>query len=398
MTTPAPAFNPGDPAFRENPFPFYQMGRKMMPVAFFEGAGIWSVFGYDDCVSILKDQATWSAEGRIRRQPDGLEQPPPNMLSSDPPNHTRLRGLVSQAFTPRMIELLEPRIYQIAEQLIDEIAARGEADIVDALAYPLPVIVIAEILGIPPEDREDFKRWSDDIVSSLGSGIGGQREAQTETVETMRAYFTKLIEERRANPRSDLISGLVKAELDGSRLSFPEMLSMLILLLVAGNETTTNLIGNAIIEFMNHPDQLQRVYDNPALLPAAVEEVLRFSSPVQMTARVATRDVEVRGKTIEKGQFTLVWLGSANRDESQFANPDVFDVGRTPNRHIAFGHGIHFCLGAPLARMEARIALEVFLRRITDFRRIDDAPLDRVPTFIMRGVRSLPIAYEAAGG
>lgn len=386
------AFAPTDPAFLENPFPFYEMGRTMSPL-FLENPGIWLVFDYSDVTAILRDSERWVTAF----VPDeSLETPPqPSMLGSNPPRHTRLRALVSQAFTPRMIEQLEPRIRVIAGELLDRVVPSGEADIVDALAYPLPVIVIAEILGVPPEDRDDFKRWSDEVIATLGAGLGGEpQDISEETFEQMRDYFMRLAEERRANPRSDLISGLVAAEIDGQRLSDEDLLQMLILLLVAGNETTTNLISNAIIEFMNHPDQLQRVLDEPALLPTAIEEVLRFCSPVQATARRARRDVEVRGKTIKEGQTAVVWLAAANRDPEVFPNPTTFDVARTPNRHVSFGLGIHFCLGAPLARLEARIALETFLARAKNFHRTDNELLPRVPTFIMRGVRSLPIAFD----
>ncbi|MGE5594853.1 MAG: cytochrome P450 [Hyphomicrobiales bacterium] len=389
------AFNPADPAFLENPFPFYEVGQKMSPLYFDtpDGGGIWSAFRYEECVSILRDHQSWSSYSPP--PPDMTDVPEPSMLGADPPRHTRLRGLVSQAFTPRMIEQLEPRIYEVANQLIDAIADKREADIVDALTYPLPVIMIAEILGIPTEDRADFRRWSDEIVATLGTGLNGEDAPLSEqTQREIRDYFTKMVEERRAKPRNDLISGLVAAELEGSKLNFEELMQMLILLLVAGNETTTNLIGNAIQEFIAHPDQLRRVLDNRAILPSAIEEVLRYSSPVQATVRRATRDLEIGGKTIKKDQQTLVWLASANRDEAVFCEPTRFDVTRTPNRHLSFGLGIHFCLGAPLARMEARVALDVFLKRIRNFERVDSNPLPRVPTFIMRGVRELPIRYE----
>ncbi|MCZ2111154.1 MAG: cytochrome P450 [Dehalococcoidia bacterium] len=385
-------FNPADPAFLENPYPFYEMGRQMSPL-YLESQGIWLVFGYNDVQAILKDSQAWSSQFAPPAESDA---PPPSMLGSDPPRHGRLRSLVSQAFTPRMIEQLAPRIREIASGLVDGMAESGSADLVEALAYPLPVIVIAEILGVPPEDRDRFKSWSDDVVSTLGTGVvpAEDRVLAVDVFEEMRVYFTRMVEERRANPRDDLISGLVAAELEGERLSFDELLQMLILLLVAGNETTTNLIGNCVIEFMNHPDQLQRVLDEPALLPSAIEEVLRFSSPVQATVRRATRENIVAGKTIAPGQRALTWIAAANRDPGVFRDPNVFDVGRSPNRHIAFGHGPHFCLGAPLARLEARIAMETLLAKVTGFRRTDSALLPRVPTFIMRGVRKLPIAFE----
>lgn len=396
-------FSVGDPTFLENPFPFYEMGRNMSPL-YLEQSGFWHCFGYNDCVSILRDHGAWSSftipPERAAEMTEG-----PSMLGDDPPRHTRLRGLVSQAFTPRMVEQLEPRIYAIANTLVDDICATNECDVVGALSYPLPVIVIAEILGIPPEDRDDFKRWSDVVIATLGSGLdpddkdAPQFEGDVEqaTIEEIRAYFERIIAERRERPQNDLISGLVAAEVEGSKLNTAELYQMLILLLVAGNETTTNLIGNAIQEFMHHPDELAKVMADPAILPGAIEEVLRFSSPVQATVRRATRDVELGGKTIPEGQYIVPWLAAANRDPAIFPDPNTFDVTRTPNRHLAFGMGVHFCLGAPLARLEAKVALDVFLRRVRNFQRTDDRPLPRVPTFIMRGVRELPIAYEVVG-
>ncbi|MCL6645570.1 MAG: cytochrome P450, partial [Dehalococcoidia bacterium] len=270
----------------------------------------------------------------------------------------------------------------------------GACDLVAALAYPLPVIVIAEILGIPLEDRAQFKEWSDEVVASLGTGLGGGRQVRAEVFEEMREYFTRMTEERRRHPRNDLITGLVEAEQDGERLTFPDLLQMLILLLVAGNETTTNLISNAMLSFMEHRDELAKVEANPALIPSALEEVLRFNSPVQATARRPTRDVELGGRTIPAGMVTLVWLAAANRDPAQFPEPLRFDVTRSPNRHLAFGMGIHFCLGAPLARLEARVAYEELLGAATGFERTTDGPLPRVPTFFMRGVLELPIAFR----
>lgn len=381
--------NISDPEFLENPFPFYEMGRAMSPLlAPFGDDGLWMAFKYEECLSILKDSTTWSSGGS--RLVDA-ETGPASMLGSDPPRHTRLRALVSQAFTPRMVEQLEPRLRQIARELLDPAIERGECDLVETLTYPLPVIAIAEILGVEAEQRERFKAWSDEVVATLGAG---DADIRPETFEEMQTYFGRLFEERRASPRSDLISGLVQAEMDGEKLSFDELVQMLILLLVAGNETTTNLIGNTMLEFMAHPEQLARVEADRSLVPSALEEVLRYNSPVQATVRRATRDVELGGKTIPDDQQVVVWLAAANRDPEQFADPLTFDVTRSPNRHLAFGQGIHFCLGAPLARLEAKIAIEELLARTTNFRRTDDRILPRVPTFIMRGVRELPIAFD----
>ncbi|MEO6398209.1 MAG: cytochrome P450 [Tepidiformaceae bacterium] len=388
------SFTPTDPAFLENPFPFYKMGLAMSPL-FLPNPGLWLVFGYEDCLSILKDSKTWSSE--FQRPQNMMETPPPpSMLGSDPPRHARLRGLVSQAFTPKMVDALEPRIREIADELLNAKLSTGGMDLVHDLADPLPVIVIAEILGIPSTDRAMFKVWSDKVVALLGSGAaGGEGELTEATFAEMRDYFHAMVEERRANPRQDLISGLVAAEIEGEKLNFDELLQMLILLLVAGNETTTNLIGNAVLEFIAHPAELQRVRDDMALLPSAIEEVLRFNSPVQATVRRATRDVQFGDKTIEKGQQAVVWLASANRDGAVFPAPETFDVTRSPNRHLAFGQGIHFCLGAPLARLEAKVALEEFLLRTSHFERTDNELLPRVPTFIMHGVRKLPLAVTA---
>lgn len=384
--------NVNDPAFLENPFPFYELGRAMSPLVLPE-RGLAMVFGYEDCAAILKDWETWSSRFP---PPPGVENPPePLMLNSDPPRHTRLRSLVSQAFTPRMVEQLEPRIREVARELLAPALEAGECDLVAALAYPLPVIVIAEILGIPPGDRAKFKEWSDEAVASLGTGLQGSgRQLRAEVFEEMRDYFTRMTEERRQRPRNDLISGLVQAEQDGERLTFTDLLQMLILLLVAGNETTTNLISNAMLSFLEHPGELAKVEAEPGLIPSALEEVLRFNSPVQATARRPTREVELRGKTIPANMPTLVWLAAANRDPGQFPEPLRFDVTRSPNRHLAFGLGIHFCLGAPLARLEARVAYEELLARATGFERTTTGPLPRVPTFFMRGVLELPLAFR----
>jgi cytochrome P450 len=317
-----------------------------------------------------------------------------SMLTANPPRHTRLRGLVSQVFTPRMIELLEPRFREIADELLEPAIEAGECDLVETLTYPLPVIVIAEILGVDPAHREQFKKWSDAVVA----GSGGNPEIQGTdfggAFYEMRQYFDQMCEERRRNPREDLISGLVQAEVDGDKLTGDELFQMLWLLLVAGNETTTNLIGNAMLEFMAHPDQLALVEADHSLIPSAIEEVLRFNSPVQATMRRAARDMHFHGRDIKQGEGMLTFLGAANRDPEQFPNPGVFDVRRTPNRHLAFGMGIHFCLGAPLARVEAKVAIDELLKRAKNFRRTTEGSLPRVPMFILRGVTSLPIAFD----
>ncbi|HZQ36355.1 MAG TPA: cytochrome P450, partial [Dehalococcoidia bacterium] len=299
---------------------------------------------------------------------------------------------------------LAPRIREITDELLAAVAPAGRTDLIADLAYPLPVIVIAEILGVPPKDRAAFKRWSDVVVAGLGTGVSSEREnggmtpreLPMATIEEMRAYFDAVVDARQREPQVDLISALLAAEVAGEKLSREEILTFCILLLVAGNETTTNLIGNAVRTLLEHPDPFARLRAEPALWPAAVEEVLRYRPPVQATVRQAVEDVEIHGETVKAGQPVIVWLASANRDASEFPDPDVFEITRTPNRHLSFGHGIHFCLGAPLARLEAAIALEEIGRRLPDLRRADDAPLEQVPGFIMHGVKHLPLEFTPA--
>jgi len=390
------AFNPFDEASRRDPFALYARARREHPVWEHDGFPVVSVFRFDDAQAILRDPSTWSS---VFPPPPGLtaEDLPPSMLVSDPPEHTRLRGLVSQAFTPRMIRRLETRAVEIAHDLVGAALQRREVDLVEALTYPLPVILIAEIIGVPAQDRDRFKAWSDALVANLGAILltpmpEEQIAAQRRTRLELEDYFVRLVEERRAHPRDDLLSGLVAAEIEGSRLSFQELLAMLILLLVAGNETTTNLIGNAVIELLAHPEALAELRARPELLPGAIDEVMRFSSPVQMDPRRAARDLDLQGLRIAAGQFVLCWLGSANRDEAIFARPDEFDIHRTDNRHLGFGFGPHYCLGASLAGLEARVAIRVLLERTRAFRRVDDAPLPIHPSFVFRGVTRLPIA------
>jgi cytochrome P450 len=392
-------FNPFDPDVRYDPFPLYARARRDHPVYAHEGLPLVSVFRYDDIQTILKDPTTWS---NFFPPPPGVElraDLPPSMLLQDPPEHTRLRGLVNQAFTPRMIRRLEPRMEEIAQGLLDAALAQGHVDLVQALTYPLPVIVIAEMIGVPMDHRDQFKEWSDGLVENLGLGLLAPEPPEViarelQLIDEMRAYFTQLVAERRARPREDLLSGLVAAEVEGSRLTFDEMLQMLILLLVAGNETTTNLIGNAAVELMQHPEQLIRLRAHPELMPTAIDEVLRFSSPVQVDARYSKRSTEMAGQTIPANTNVLLLLGSANRDETVFDDPETFDIARADNRHLAFGFGPHYCLGANLARLEAQVAIRVLLQRTTRFQRTDDERLPLHPSFIFRGFTRIPVELE----
>jgi len=397
-------FNPLDPAVRRDPFETYARARREAPALVHSGLPVRlvSVFRYEDCQAILRDAQTWSSEFPVITQMAGQEGPPRrSMLGTDPPAHTRLRGLVTKAFTPRMIQRLEPRMHEIANQLLDAALEEGDVDLVQALSYPLPVTVIAEIIGIPSGDREMFKRWSDEAVASLGlvflGGYDPERaRRQQRLFDSMRAYFIPLADERRRHPREDLLTGLVQAEHEGSKLDFEEMLSMLVLLLVAGNETTTTLIGNAVLELLAHPGELKRLRGDPGLLPSAIEEVLRYASPVQFDPRRATRSLVLHGVEIRENDFVLSWLGSANRDERVFERPETFDIARAKNTHLAFGFGTHYCIGANLARLEARVALGALLSRTKAFERRGDGDLPLHPSPVFRAVTKLPLRLTAA--
>jgi cytochrome P450 len=317
------------------------------------------------------------------------------MLNADPPRHTRLRLLVNKAFTPKTVEELAPFIRGFVDKALDAALARGRMDVMADLAFPLPAIVIAEMLGIPPEDRDRFKHWSDDATAALGNLPSNlSPEVLRKSVEAMRAlqaYFRDIIAQRRAKPRHDLISGLIKAQEEGDRLSDQELLANCVLLLNAGHETTTNLIGNGTYALLRHPDQLKRLRDDPSRIPTGIEELLRYDSPVQFTNRILTADTELGGKVLPAGQMVLLLLAAANRDPEQFPNPDKLDVGRVNNKHVAFGLGLHFCLGAPLARLEGRLVIEALLQRAPNLR-LDGPPPRYRQNFNLRGLESLHVS------
>ena len=369
-----------------NPFPWYRQMRVSAPVHYDPSYQTWTVFRYQEVQRVLSDHEAFSSAS----EPDHTSSDPldASLISLDPPRHRQLRTLVTQAFTPRSVAQLSERITSIVTALLDQVARRGSMDIMDDLATPLPVIVIAELLGIPQEDRARFKAWSDAVVGVQGTGGWPLRGE-------MSAYFLQMMEQRLADPRDDLISALLAAQVEGAHLTRQEFLGFCILLLVAGNETTTHVLGNALLCFDEHPEALEDVRADLSLLPGAIEEVLRYRSPVQRLFRRASAEVTLGGQQIHAGHWLTAEIGSANRDEVQFPNPDQFDIRRTPNRHLAFGHGIHFCLGAPLARLEARIALTLLLERFRAIRRIRDVPLEATGSSIVFGVKHLPITFHA---
>ncbi len=381
------------------PFDWYRTMRATQPVFKDPDWGGWHVFRYVDVVRVLSEYATFSSDGqRIEQAAGSMGEADPiesSIIRMDPPRHRHLRNLVTQVFTPRMVTQLEPRITAITNELLDHVADAGEMDVVRDLAYPLPVTVISELLGIPAELREDFKRWSDALVSGDEGTSEEERKALYQEVQGMYGYFAQVLDERRQHPQNDLVSALLAAEVDGQRLSNVELLGFCGLLLVAGNETTTNLLGNMILCFDENPDVVERLRTNRALVPGAIEEVLRYYSPVKAMVRITVTETMLGDQRIGPDQMIVARIGSANRDEAEFSDPDRFDIEREPNHNIAFGRGIHFCLGAPLARLEAKVALNAMLDRLPGRWQVADAPLEMIKSFIVFGAKELPMTWDA---
>jgi len=397
-------FNPWDPEFRANPYPYYAPLLAGPPAVIDLMTKVALVARYCDVTAVLRDTARFSADrGKIMPAPQAeqmRDQGPfkgaPTMLTSDPPVHTRLRRLVSRDFTPKRIREMEPRIREITTGLLDLAQRKGELDVMADLANPLPVMVIAEMLGVPPERYEIFKHESDIIVSSDNTMPGSPMpDSFHEAVASMRGYFAEQIERRRRHPGSDLISALVAAHDEAESLSADELLAFVVLLLLAGNETTTNLIGNGMLALGRNLDQLELLARATELMPRAIEEMLRYDGPVQATFRGALENVNLGGTEIEAGTGCFVMLAAANRDPAQFAEPEKFDIAREPKDHVAFGEGIHFCIGAPLARLEGAIAIGELLRRFPRIRMKDpDMKPSYKGSFFLRGLVSLPMTLQ----
>jgi cytochrome P450 len=401
----APTFNPFAPGFLDDPYPTYRALLEHNPVSWDPVFEAWLFTRYEDVDYVLTHPNTSadrrSARNRLAEMARQQEQNfgpfsrAPTMLTSDPPVHTRLRKLVSKAFTPRAVENLRPRIQNIVDSLLDDAEKQGQMDLVTALAYPLPVIVISEMLGVPPEDRAMFKKWSDEVVATLGGPFIGPdvMERARLAIDGLAEYLVPIIRDRRENPREDLISALVAAEEQGQVLSEDEIFSTTILLLIAGNETTTHLIDNGIYALLKNPDQLAVLRENPAMIVSAVEELLRFIGPVQLTGRVAREDMDIGGEIVKEGQMATVLLGAANHDPAKWGKTaSKLDLSRNPSDHLSFGDGIHFCLGAPLARAEAQIAIGSLVQRFPSLRMDVEEP-EWGGTFIIRGVKHLPLSW-----
>ena len=379
---------------RRNPFPMYDQMRSRSPVLHVPQLDLWMLFDYDGVKHALNDHVVFSSSMFTAKRAN-----PPWFIFFDAPQHTKLRALVMRAFTPRMVANLEPRIRDLSRELLDQKIEHGEMDLASDFSIPLPMMVIAEMLGVPATDRPHFRRWSD-VMLNLSFAVPGGQEATQASQEyfavraEMSTYLARLLAERRTAPRDDLLTKLVEAEVDGQRLTDDEILGFFQLLLIAGTETTTNLLNNAILCLIENPDQLARLRATPDLLPSAIEEVLRYRSPVQWMFRATKQEIEVGGQKIPAGKLVLPIIGSANRDPQQFPDPNRFDIARDPNPHIAFGHGVHFCLGAPLSRLEARIALPDLLARLKGLELASREPWEPRKALHVHGPSQLPVRFE----
>ena len=370
---------------RQYPYDVYRDVRLKDPVHRMRVIDGWGLTRYEDVDKVLRDHRRFSNGGRSFT---GLG--PETLLDLDPPDHTRLRSLVSKAFTPRSVTKLTPRIDEIIEELLDDIGERRRFDLMEDFAFPLPVIVIAEMLGVPPEDRAQFKDWSTDIAITVEPIIPDHLAARLENSTTeLFEYFEGIIADREKSPQDDLLSALIAARDEGDRLSHDELLGTLVLLLVAGNETTRNLIGNGMYALLKNPDQLQLLRDSPEMIDGAVHELLRYDPPVQLDGRLVTEDVEIGGKRLRANDRVISFIGAANRDPEAFENPDVLDITRPKKSHLSFGRGIHYCLGAPLAILEGKMAILALLDRFPTMRLVADPTYNDV--LVLRGVSELHV-------
>ena len=376
---------------REDPYPTYRALREIDPVHRLRLVDAWVLTRYRDVETVLRDHKRFGNAGRIL-----VPTVPLSMLDLDPPEHTRLRALVSKAFTPKAVAMLRIRIEETTAHLLDAVAGTDRFDLMAALAYPLPVTIIAEMLGVRSRDRDRFEEWAGVLALSVDPLVSrGQADRIRNAAGEAYAYFETIIDERRRGPREDLVSALLAAEEEGDRLTHEELLSTMLLILMAGFETTRNLIGNGMLALLRNPHYMQRLRSDPALLDSAIDELLRYDSPVQLNGRCAREETELGGKRIRAGDVVISVIGAANRDPTVFDDPDTLDIGRTEQSHLSFGRGIHYCLGAPLAVLEARIAFAAVLERFASIR-LAAEPRHR-QTVVLRGVEDLWIEVERAG-
>jgi cytochrome P450 family 142 subfamily A polypeptide 1 len=374
-----------------NPFPAFAWMRDHAPAYFDEPSGVWGITRYEDVKNISKDPETFSNAGGIR--PDGV--PLPMMIETDAPEHFRRRRLVSEGFTPRRIRERASDIEAICDGIIDRVCEKGEADFVADIAAPLPMIAIGDMLGVAPEDRDDLLRWSDDMLSSLGAPEPGAMDKAMMAAIEYSTYITEVADQRRRDGQDrDLIGTLVHAEIEGDRLDMDSIIYESLLILIGGDETTRHVISGGMYELLRHPDQLARLQADRSLMPGAIEEMLRWVSPIKNMARTMTRDVELHGETLRKGEKLLLLYPAANRDERVFDDPETFDITRSPNDHIAFGFGAHFCLGNRLARLELTTMFERLLDRLPDLALATDDPLPTRDANFVSGYESMPVVFS----
>ncbi|CAM3948363.1 cytochrome P450 [Bacillus luti] len=390
--------------FKEDAYEIYKESRKMQPILFVNEVELgkeWLITRYEDALPLLKDNRLKKDMTNVFPQDttnmylsvDNSDHLTTHMLNSDPPNHSRLRSLVQKAFTPKMITQLDGRIQRIADDLIREIERKGTLNLVDDYSFPLPIIVISEMLGIPKEDQAKFRIWSHAVIASPETPEE-IKEIEKQLSEFI-TYLQYIVDVKRKDPKEDLVSALILAENEGHKLNAPELYSMIMLLIVAGHETTVNLITNTVLALLENPDQLQLLKNNPNLIDSAIEEGLRYYSPVEVTtARWAAEPFQIHEQIIQKGDMVIISLASANRDETVFENPEVFDITRENNRHIAFGHGSHFCLGAPLARLEAKIAITTLFNRMPELQiKGNREEIKWQGNYLMRSLEELPLTF-----
>lgn len=387
------------PEFMADPYPYYTQMRMGDPVHFDEGMQSWVLTRHRDCAFVLGDPAFVKFDRAPAELPPAFERYRPllvrnseMMLTQNPPDHTRLRSLVSKAFTPRMVEQLRPRIQQLADALLDAALENGQIEVMRGFAIPFPLMVIAAMLDLPIPDLWQMKHWSDDVTLFFFTGNPMLADGALSSVEAIDEYLRPIIAERRKHPGNDVLSVMVQAQERGDVLSEGELLANIGLMIHAGHETTTNLIGNGLLALLRHPDQLQLLRDDPTLLPTAIEELLRYDSSIQTDGRTASVALELDGHQIQPGQMMHCLLGAANRDPAEFANADRLDVTRSKNKHIAFALGIHYCLGAPLARLEAQIAFATILRRFPNMALASEDLHWQQETLTMRGLLALPVS------
>ncbi|WP_169796533.1 cytochrome P450 [Chondromyces crocatus] len=384
------------PEFIRHPYPSYARARRASPLCRIQPNQFLGVSRYHDVVRVLHDSKRFSNSGYTASRPaqrQDLDIMPPMLVELDPPRHGKVRALIVRALSPRTVAEFEPRLRKITDELMASLHGESEFELLSALAIPLPMIVIAELLGVGSERRDDFRRWADDFAGAQAIGAALETEKLQRSTQEFYHYFGERMEERRREPRGDLLSQLVHAEVDGERLSAEELLSVVTALLIGGNETTTSLVANTIVTLTDHPEQLAEVQENLALIPALVEEALRFEPPAHCIFRQATTDVELEGAVIPRGTVVLPLLASANRDESQFPDPDRFDIHRDTKGHLAFGLDIHFCLGAALARMEGRVMLEALLSRTKNLKRAE-RDVAWTPSFFIRAPQKLVLRAQ----